>query len=133
MPDLPEEAVQAATPFVESVAAGVAALASHEWMPGRPVSAHGVHVFDEDCGVCDDRLPSVVAVVVEAVAPILDAQARADERRSIVEGFRALAAKCWAIPDKGLNLGQIWQRDEQAREYDRIADMIEKGTAGDSR
>jgi hypothetical protein len=51
-------------------------------------------------------------VAVEAAAPILEAHVRADERRKVAEEFHALASRCRAIPDKGLNLGQIWQRDE---------------------
>jgi hypothetical protein len=96
MPDLPEEAVR------EAAAAYSCAYTS---------------------GVPHDEL---ARVILEAAAPILEAHVRADERRKVAEEFRALASRCRAIPDKGLNLGQIWQRDEQARDYDRIADMIEK-------
>jgi hypothetical protein len=67
---------------------------------------------------------TLVRIVLEAASPILAAQ----ERRKIADEFCALAAKLRAIPDDGLNLGQIWQRDEQARDYDRIADMIERRT-----
>jgi hypothetical protein len=70
----------------------------------------------------------LVRIVLEAASPSIAEHERADERRRIAEGFRVLAAKCRAIPDDGLNLGQIWQRDEQARDYGRIADMIEKRT-----
>ena len=68
-----------------------------------------------------------------AVAPVLEAHVRADERRKVAEEFQSLAARYRAVPDEGLNLGQIWQRDEQAREYDRIAATIEEGTIGDPR
>jgi hypothetical protein len=61
--------------------------------------------------------------ILEAAAPAL----AANERRKTAEEFRVLASHFRAVPDRGLNLGQIWQRDEQARDYDRIADMIMKG------
>jgi hypothetical protein len=57
---------------------------------------------------------------------------RAHERRLIADRFRALAARCRAVPDEGLTIGEIHQNREQAVANDRIADMIE-GEARDSR
>jgi hypothetical protein len=75
MADLPEEAVQAAAE----------ALLLKEWKPDTPWSIHKKHRFDSDCAVCGEDLPAIVAVALEAAAPVLAAQVRreaAEEQRA---------------------------------------------------
>lgn len=105
-------------------------------MPDIPEGAVQEAVRAHECAwTAGASREDLVRATLQAALPAVVAVARADERRIIAEGFRSLAAKCRAIPDKGLNMGQIWQRDEQAREYDRIASMIESPAreAGEAR
>jgi|GEM_PF-3944399 len=63
---------------------------------------------------------TLVRIVLEAAAPILADQVR----REVADQFRAFAARLRAVPDDGLTLGQTWDRDTRAMEYDRLADVI---------
>jgi hypothetical protein len=92
-------------------------------IPGEAVQAAMQHVTSQPLlwQYVDEQ---DVRAILEAAAQIL----ATCERRKIADGFRTLAAKCRAIPDEGLTMGERWQRDEQARDYDRIADMIERRT-----
>lgn len=97
MPDLPEEAVQAA----------LAAM-------GRDLRARPLDPFFKG----DEAL---TRAVLEAAAPILADQIR----REVAAEFRAKAARIRAIPDDGLNMGQMWHRHELADDYEQKADEID--------
>ncbi|WP_326642960.1 hypothetical protein OG884_05990 [Streptosporangium sp. NBC_01755] len=101
----------------------VDALVSHEWT-SHPRSAHRLHIYDSACAICRGDVAAIVAVV----APLIVEQTR----REVADEFRALASRYRAVPDEGLRLGQLWHRDEQAREYDRIADAIDGGSHANS-
>ncbi len=98
-----------------------------EWILDAVDAWHEAPRNENDLALLDDEM----AFVLSRVAPKIADQARAEgataERARIVARFRELAAMYRAVPNKGLNLGQLWHRDEQAREYDRLADAIEKG------
>jgi hypothetical protein len=61
MPEIPEEALHAASK----------AVMAKEWKPDAPWSVHSIHQYDSDCAVCQEDVPAMIAVAVEAVAPIL--------------------------------------------------------------
>ncbi|MEU4224320.1 hypothetical protein AB0F17_08505 [Nonomuraea sp. NPDC026600] len=61
MPDLPEEAVQAA----------VKAVNAKEWKADAPWSIHNIHNFDSDCAVCREDLPAVLTVALRAAVDAL--------------------------------------------------------------
>lgn len=79
MPEIPAEAAPAA----------VEALQSKRWREDAPWSAHASHRYDSDCAVCGGDVPEIVAAVLEAAAPFLAAQERAEERRKVAEEIAA--------------------------------------------
>src|ERR1043166_4986611 len=85
MPDLPEEAVQAA----------VEALGARPWN-SYPRAAHREHNFDSACAVCRGDVEPIARVILEAAAPILAAQEHAAavaEIHTIVAEVRAGTAE----------------------------------------
>jgi hypothetical protein len=61
MPEIPEEALRAASK----------AVMAKEWKADAPWSVHNIHQYDSDCAVCQEDVPAMVAVALEAAAPIL--------------------------------------------------------------
>ena len=59
--------------------------------------------------------------MLDILAPIFAAQVR----REVAAEFRAKAARIRAIPDDGLNLGQMWHRRQLADDYEQKADEID--------
>ena len=47
------------------------AFGAKEWKADAPWSVHNIHQYDSDCAVCREDVPAMLAVAVEAAAPIL--------------------------------------------------------------
>lgn len=120
MPDLPEEAVQADVERAYKV--GISVLEEYQTEPYDDLRLNAARASAK-----------VVKALFEAGLMVSEEDIRADERRKVAERFRAFARRLRAVSDEGLTLGQTWDRDTRAMEYDRLADVIERGDAIDPR
>lgn len=95
-------------------------------MPEIPAEAvrAAAEVLEEWRDFTDKTFTGYARAALEAAAPLLADQVR----REVADQFRAYAARLRAVPDKGLTLGQTWDRDSRAMEYVRLADVIERKT-----